>query len=314
MRTAVLCLLTSCVLHAAELPAGTELQVRLTAALDTRTAKVNDPVTAVVIAPVVENGAIVLQAGLEVQGRIAEVKQPEKADDRALLKLRFERLAGKTGKTAPMTARVTAVDNARETVDENGTILGIVASETGSARLDQGISKIAERYPGLGEVLGAAKEVVVKETDPSITYAPGVEITIALTKPLLWTGPVPAPDVREIVPAAQLANLVNREPARTVAQNPPKPSDTTNIMLLGSQQQIEDAFKAAGWTSPQQLNRMSKFETFRAMAEMRGYKEAPVSTLFLDGRPPDMVFEKQNNTFAARHHLRIWRRPGSFNG
>ena len=55
-------------------------------------------------------------------------------------------------------------------------------------------------------------------------------------------------------------------------------------------------------------------ETFRAIAELRGYKEAPVSTLLLDGKPPDLVFQKQNNTFAARHHLRIWRRPDTFAG
>ena len=60
--------------------------------------------------------------------------------------------------------------------------------------------------------------------------------------------------------------------------------------------------------------RESKIETFRAIAELRGYKEAPVSILLLDGRPPDLVFEKQNNTFAQRHHLRIWRRPDSFGG
>jgi hypothetical protein len=36
--------------------------------------------------------------------------------------------------------------------------------------------------------------------------------------------------------------------------------------------------------------------------------------LLLDGRPPDVVFEKLNNTFAQRHHLRVWRRPESFGG
>jgi hypothetical protein len=49
------------------------------------------------------------------------------------------------------------------------------------------------------------------------------------------------------------------------------------------------------------------------MAEMRGYQEAPVSVLLLDGRAPDLVFEKLNDTFAARHHLRIWQRQGRFN-
>src|SRR5262249_11311604 len=56
----------------------------------------------------------------------------------------------------------------------------------------------------------------------------------------------------------------------------------------------------------------SKLETFRAIAEQRGYREAPVSTLLLEGNPPDLVFQKQLNTFAQRHHLRVWKRPGSF--
>jgi hypothetical protein len=34
----------------------------------------------------------------------------------------------------------------------------------------------------------------------------------------------------------------------------------------------------------------------------------------LDGRAPDLVFEKLNDTFAARHHVRIWQRPGGFSG
>ena len=51
-----------------------------------------------------------------------------------------------------------------------------------------------------------------------------------------------------------------------------------------------------------------------AIAESRGYKEAPVSVLLLEKRPPDLVFEKLTNTFAQRHHLRVWKRPESFDG
>jgi hypothetical protein len=52
----------------------------------------------------------------------------------------------------------------------------------------------------------------------------------------------------------------------------------------------------------------------RAIVELRGYKEAPVSILRLDGQIPDLAYQKQNNTFAMRHHLRIWRRPETFEG
>jgi hypothetical protein len=85
-------------------------------------------------------------------------------------------------------------------------------------------------------------------------------------------------------------------------------------MFLGSEEQLRTAFQAAGWATAAQLHAASGLETFRAMAELRGYKEAPVSTLLLEGKKPDLVFQKANNTFAMRHHLRIWRRPDSFEG
>jgi LssY C-terminus len=108
--------------------------------------------------------------------------------------------------------------------------------------------------------------------------------------------------------------VVNRQPFRTATDEGGRPSDVTNLLFLGSAQDLADAFQKAGWLPAAKLSRASKMETFRAMAEDRGYQEAPVSVLLLDGRPPDLVFEKTNDTFAARHHLRIWRRPGQFGG
>ena len=43
------------------------------------------------------------------------------------------------------------------------------------------------------------------------------------------------------------------------------------------------------------------------MASNNGYEEAPVSQLYLFGRPEDLAFEKMLNTFLKRHHLRLWR-------
>jgi hypothetical protein len=313
MRTLIVCFVAAASLYAARIPAGTNIEVRLTTSLNSATTKVKDPVEAVVIAPVLVDNTIALAAGATVRGHIKDVKQPQKANEQAMIDIQFDQLVRGSMK-ADLNARVTQVDNARETVDDQGRIQGIMGSETGSARLDQGISKIAQRYPGLGDFLSAAKGAVVKETDPSIHYEPGVEMTIQLTKPLDWKESAPEPDVKPIAPADELAALVNSEPMRTVAVKPPRPSDMTNLMFLGSREQIEGAFTAAGWSPADKLGRQSEFETFRAMAEGRGYKEGPVSILLLDGRAPDMVFEKANNTFASRHHLRIWHRPGTFDG
>jgi len=303
---------------AARIPAGAAIQIRLTTEINTATAKVGDVFHALVIAPVVADGRVVMAPGATLSGRVKQVTAAVNPDDQALLALSFDEIRDSSGKKAPITAKIsakiTALDNARETVDSDGRIQGIVASKTGSGRLDEGINKLSEKYPSFADLLGTVKQAVLKEPDGNIDYKPGAEMTIALTKPLDWTGAVRMPEVASIQPQDQLFTLVNGEPFRTTTEKDQRPSDITSLMFLGSREQLADAFQKAGWTPAAKLNDQSKLETFRAMAEMRGYQEAPVSVLLLDGRPPDLVFEKLNDTFAKRHHLRIWQRPGRFNG
>jgi len=314
MRVFAVCLFAVVLAPASQVPTGTELQIRLTQAVNTKNAKADQPIEAVVIAPVLVGERIAVAAGVKVTGHIKEVTAAVQPDDRAVLALAFDRLRDSKGTEARVEARVKGVDNARESVDKDGRILGIVASETGSGRLNQGINKLSEKYSGLGELLGTIKQAVLKDADANIDFEAGVEITIEITKPLVWTGDTQAPNVAGIEPLQELAILVNREQFRTRALKPPKDSDLTNVMFLGSEQEIEKAFEEAGWSTAARLNGMSKFETFRAMAEDRGYKEAPVSTLLLNERPPDLVFQKQTDTFNARHHVRIWHQPDQFHG
>jgi hypothetical protein len=315
MRHGLVCLfLAASAATGAEIPTGTRIDIRLTTAVKISTAKVNDPVDAVVIAPVFTGNRVAIAAGTNVHGELKEVKPAVKPEDQGVVSIQFGQLSSERGAKAPLAARLVSVDNARESVDEQGRVLGIIAAQTGSGRLDKGIEKVAERFPTLGDILVAAKGAVVKESDPNIDFEPGVEMTIELTKPLRWEETAIAANLRSITPADQLANIVNRQPMHAVAEKPPAESDTTNLMFLGSREQIESAFQAAGWSTAEKLNAKSKLETFRAMVEARGYKEAPVSVLLLEVRPPDLVFQKQNNTFAKRHHLRIWRRPDTFNG
>jgi hypothetical protein len=140
---------------------------------------------------------------------------------------------------------------------------------------------------------------------------------LKLTAALTLTGaPPPAADaaLQPVADPRALIGLVNRQPFQTRAQKPPKESDITTLMFIGSQEELQGAFAGAGWSQASKLGEKSKLETLRALAEDRGYSEAPVSILYLDGRPPDMVFEKTNNTFSKRHHLRIWLRPDPYRG
>ena len=250
VRAVFTLILASSLLAATEIPKGTPLQIRLTTAINTSTAKPKQAFEAVVIVPVVIGGAVVLSAGAKVSGRIQDVTAAVKPDDQAVLELGFDQISDSAGHRASLAAKLVGVDNARESLGADGKVTGIVASQTGSGRMDQGINKVAEKYPGLADVLGAIQETVMKPTDPNIDYEPGIEMTIELTKALTWTASAVGLNVKAIEPVDDLARLVNSQPFRTIAEKPPKPSDMTNLMFLGSQQDIENAFQKAGWWPP----------------------------------------------------------------
>lgn len=302
-------------LQGTTLPVGTQLELRLTseASSDKPSGTI---VTAVVIVPVLVNGVSALNAGAQVTGNTADASAAKPATDPggekpATLRLQFTKIADASGHSQAISSALTSVDNAREKVDDSGLITGIIASQTYEGLLNAGLGKLSGQF---GTLLNAAKGAFLKDVDPSIDYKPGVELTIKLTKELNWTSGAPASSVGAITPAATLAALVAIEPFRTVAQNPPKPSDLTNLMFIGTEDQVKTAFKEAGWFSAAELSATSRAETARAIIENRGYSEAPMSVLYLDGKPPDLTFQKQNNTFDKRHHIRIWLRSEKFNG
>jgi hypothetical protein len=310
-----ICLLLVPVLAMAQaVPAGTEISIRLTAPVSTNSSRAADPVEAVVIAPVSANGHAVIASGTLVHGTVEKVTEPSGPDQRAALLLNFTAL-GIGGVSRTMAARVASVDNAREKVDDRGQINGILANETITGRLDAGLDKLSDQYSGFASVLSAAKNAVFREASTVIVYAKGVEMTLKIEKPLtLPPVRIPGPPAWPAGKRQVLASLLAREPFQTTAQRPPAPSDLTNLLLVATEDALRGAFTDAGWSGAARLNPLSKFETLRALAEDRGYNEAPVSVLLLDGSPPDMVFEKTNDTFARRHHLRIWRRPGMVDG
>ncbi len=308
-RFALVLALASWTLAGAEIPAGTELQIRLKTRVSSQQSKPGDPVEAVFIAPVVAAGQVWIAPGEVLKGRVYAVQPagPD-GDPRATLDLDFNEWRG-----TKISTRVLSVDNARETVDDAGKITGIAASETLTAQMDRAVEKISQRAGKLGDFLQVAKSAFLKKAEVDIVYEPGVEMALRLNKALSVDQPADM-QLPAIPNAAELEALVNAQPFQTVAENPPKPSDITNLMFIGSRGRLEAAFRAAGWNPAAELNAQSGLETFRAVAENRGYKEAPMSVLLLDGQKPDLVFQKQHNTFAKRHHLRIYQRPVTFQG
>ena len=48
--------------------------------------------------------------------------------------------------------------------------------------------------------------------------------------------------------------------------------------------------------------------TFGDLIRGRGYAQQPVSVQRLNGHEPDLVYQRLSDSFARRHHVRIWSR------
>ena len=88
------------VLAGTEIPAGTELHIRLTSKVSSKESKPKDSVTAVIITPVFTNGQVAIASGTTLHGTVKAVKPYAPPDQKASLTLEFSELKDKAGVSA----------------------------------------------------------------------------------------------------------------------------------------------------------------------------------------------------------------------
>ena len=85
------------------------------------------------------------------------------------------------------------------------------------------------------------------------------------------------------------------------------PGDPVNLVLIGTHQQLCDAFATAGWSTADGLGIASSWRMIRAFLLNSSYPTAPFSTLYLFGRKQDIGFQQPiDNSPRKRHHIRFW--------
>jgi hypothetical protein len=296
------------------LDAGSQLQIRLLDPVSSRHGMRGHRVRALVIAPAPSDTAPVVAPATLLWGTITEAGEEHHPKRRRFVTLEFTSLETPHGQRAPIATRVSAVDNARETVDTSGRILGLPDPGLVHSKADWALLVLGTVHPVGAAALFATVRGESREQHRTIDFPRGVEMHVQLTAAAAapawpeWQGP-PA-----LAGAALVDSLLRTLPPRTYAFGGTKPADLINVALIGSEAEIRAAFLAAGWESAERLSIRTGFDTFIAAAKARGYSHQPVSQLLLDGRPPDFVFQKLTDTFAKRHHVRIWRWPALWKG
>lgn len=91
------------------------------------------------------------------------------------------------------------------------------------------------------------------------------------------------------------------------------PGDLLNFVLVGSQEQVTNAFNAAGWVQADKTNKDAVASALKAILSKNVYVEVPMSTLYLFGRAQDFGFERAEAVLVAsqRDHFRVWQAPFS---
>ncbi len=110
-------------------------------------------------------------------------------------------------------------------------------------------------------------------------------------------------------------SLIDSIPARVTDPNG-APGDRVNFILIGSQEEVQSALRAAGWVVVDRTNQAAVISGLLASLSMQAYVTMPMSELRLFGRSQDFGYAQADplRVVASRHHFRIWKAPEQVEG
>jgi hypothetical protein len=304
--------------NGADLPSGSELEIRLLHRVGTRISKVGDTVEATVIAPVSERGAVLIPAGSIVSGLVASKDSLGLGvrHTAARLNLQFTDLHFPDGLMAPLSARIVAVETARESVRDAGQVIGIHPTASFSTGVSFVFTVLFFSQPAIRIPVITFKLLAARSPDAEILFPAGTEMRLRLTQTAeieqVYTNPsgngaVPgltAPEVAEV--QTILAALPEQQ-----ANRDSHPSDLVNILISGGREEVQRAFRAAGWHEAEHHGLLALYHMYHCGVERMGNSEGPMTRLELSGRGQDFSYQKSLDTFAKRHHIRLWQDPAT---
>jgi LssY C-terminus len=296
-----------------QLPAGQSLWIRLAAPITTYTARVGDPVHAVLTQDLVCDNEIILPMGADIEGVVRSKRKVGWGirHETAALELEFHSATTGPDLDVAFIARVEEVVNARELV-RNGVIQGIRSSDTFQGRINSRLIHLPTLNPYSDPVLIAYKAVFPIFPEPEIYYPVGTDIRLRTTTEISPPSAMAA-SAHEMPPvdkeeSDRLDQLVEQLPWRVTTRKDVD-ADLVNIVFIGSQEDVMLAFREAGWHNADPASRHTWLKNMYALLNNSGYAQQPMMTFFLNGKPQDMNWEKGLNSYGRRDHLRIWQWP-----
>jgi len=105
-------------------------------------------------------------------------------------------------------------------------------------------------------------------------------------------------------------DLLGKIPRR-VSDPQNNPGDMVNVLIVGTQDQVVDAFTTAGWVKVDTTVQSTAMNAVLQSLEKKDYLTMPMSILYLFKRPQDYGFAHAEPVRVAmsRNHLRVWKSP-----
>jgi hypothetical protein len=130
-------------------------------------------------------------------------------------------------------------------------------------------------------------------------------------------------DVTELYAADEIVDFTDDEafraaletlPCCTTSKDGSKAGDPLNLVIVGD---VDDAFPALirrGWSPTEVQWSGSILRMVKSALARERYPYAPVSNLYLFGRPQDLALQKARDNIHQRNHLRVWKSPMRWRG
>lgn len=299
-------------------PATTTLRVRMLDSLTSVESSVGHTLRAVVMRPLVLDGRTVVDAGSTITGVTTAAGTLREKGRQYFVTVTFSTLTTRDGTTIPFPARIVDVINAREYVDTAGRVIGPPLQSMSKSASTWALAALGMVEPIPAIMMMAAFRGEQQARHRDIRFAPGTDLVIRALAPVTAAeSPGNGAELAALVDdvtAQRFDTLLAQLPRRTAVRVNGPPSDFLNAIFVGSDAQIDSAFRAAGWSTAEKISARSDFRTFWSALRGKGDEHQPVSTQVAFGRLPDLVYQRVVDTFAKRHHVRLWRSSLLWNG
>jgi hypothetical protein len=274
-------------------------------------------VRGVLLEPIACNGIAVLPAKTPVEGRVVSVHRVGLGlvHETATLEVEFSRISPPQHAPIELRGRVETIDNARENV-KNGVIHGIRSTETPQGQISSRLKDLPSLHLYPDPFLMGFKLFFPIFPEPEIYLPAGTDVrasfqdTVALPEDLAALEPMPRLDSEDEL---SIAETLNGLPARTFDRKL-READLIDVAFIGSRQNLEDAFDAAGWRESISVSKGTVAHQLYAFLAKTDYETAPMSHQLFNGRFPDLTVEKTFDSYEKRDHLRIWQLDQTLNG